>query len=350
MNLKSLVILSALATTLSAQRTWIVDAGGGGNFKDIQAAFSAARPGDTVLVRKGSYNPAATSKGLRLLGEPGAFISKYPPAPDLISISGLPANQTFVMKGFMLENLNAGRQAALRLTGNLGRVHLESLDLRGTPLSNRGSPALRIENCREVSVTGCTLKGEPALLGINASVSVVNCQLLGQNAFDFRGMYSWRSYYGIEATKSTLFVSWSTVKGGNGSTRAFNLLWQASPAALLSECKTTISGDQSSRFIAGLPPPRGVAMPAILTSGGTLLLDPSVKITPSGNAPPIRGTARITKRRLPALKAGARGSTVTAELYSRSGSLFALYASLPADPLPLPIGESWLDLRFLVLA
>ena len=60
-----LVALCA-ASSLSAQRTWVVDSarGPGFDFADLQPAFNAARHGDTVIVRKGLYAPATTNKGL----------------------------------------------------------------------------------------------------------------------------------------------------------------------------------------------------------------------------------------------------------------------------------------------
>lgn len=346
---RTILLILALAGPAPAQRTWIVDAKGGGDFTDIQPAFDRASAGDTILVRAGSYEPARTSKGLRVLGETGAFIAKYPPQPDLLVVHDLRADETFVMKGLLLETINAGSRSAMKLVGNKGRVHLEGLTLRGIPYSNRGSPALSIESCAQVSLIGSNLVGEPALGVAGSTLSITNSVLQGQNAHELRGMYSWRSYYAIVASSARVGVTGSIVRGGSGTTRISGS-WEASPAALFTSCRTTLRGDASALFAAGTPPPNGAATPAIVGTGGTLLVDPSVPIVPAGNAPPIRGNVGITRRRLPALRitGGSDAGAWTTDLYAQAGHGQVLFVSAPAHFVELSLGVLWLDLRFLV--
>jgi hypothetical protein len=72
--------LAVVSTTFAslAQTTWIVDAGGAGQFTEIAAAYDAATAGDTLLVRPGNYAPFErfTAKGVRILGTaPGVRIA-----------------------------------------------------------------------------------------------------------------------------------------------------------------------------------------------------------------------------------------------------------------------------------
>ena len=64
-----------LARVVLAPTTWIVAAGGGGNFTDIQPAIDAASDGDLILIQAGSYSAFTLDKGLTLIGAPGVFSS-----------------------------------------------------------------------------------------------------------------------------------------------------------------------------------------------------------------------------------------------------------------------------------
>src|SRR5262245_55219050 len=79
----------ALAASIAAQQTWIVDAQNrpGTNFTDIQPAVNVAAPGDVIRVRNATqaYGPVTIGRGIALLGDV--------PAPMVfsIAISGVPA-------------------------------------------------------------------------------------------------------------------------------------------------------------------------------------------------------------------------------------------------------------------
>ena len=84
-----------------AQTTWIVAASGGGQFTDIAAAHDAAAPGDTLLVRPGSYlgfhrDPA---KGLRILGDSAAAVTVTSP----IWLANVPHGQQVHIGGLTID-------------------------------------------------------------------------------------------------------------------------------------------------------------------------------------------------------------------------------------------------------
>ncbi len=53
-----------------AQTQWLVDASGGGDFTDLQAAIDQAIPGDVLRILPGTYGDAQLTKALSLIGNP----------------------------------------------------------------------------------------------------------------------------------------------------------------------------------------------------------------------------------------------------------------------------------------
>ena len=137
--LVSLLLLCPLGASLSAQRTWIVDTRGGGDFKKVQAAFDAANDGDTVLIRPGHYVGASTKKGLKVFGV-GV------PGIDDLTVSDLRASTSFAMKSIFVAGV-------LSLSNNKGRIHLEDVSVIGGP-SLRARPGVRMRDCTHVSING----------------------------------------------------------------------------------------------------------------------------------------------------------------------------------------------------
>lgn len=64
------VLLVAAASASHAQTQWVVDASGGGDFTDLQAAITQAAPGDVLRILPGNYAAAELTKSLSLIGNP----------------------------------------------------------------------------------------------------------------------------------------------------------------------------------------------------------------------------------------------------------------------------------------
>ena len=88
-------LAALLLTTFAHADVWIVDATGGGDFRDLQAAVDAAGDGDTLVVRDGVYSTFfAIDKGLRVVAERGAtpvvhgtvVVREVPMMPDRPSV------------------------------------------------------------------------------------------------------------------------------------------------------------------------------------------------------------------------------------------------------------------------
>ncbi|MHC5065102.1 MAG: hypothetical protein ACYTG5_14140, partial [Planctomycetota bacterium] len=95
---RTLGLVLALSPGLCAQGDIIVDAAGGGDYTEIQAAVDAAPVGATIRVRHGIYPAVSISKGVRLLGDPPGELPE-----DVVRMDGgftvldLPASESFVL-------------------------------------------------------------------------------------------------------------------------------------------------------------------------------------------------------------------------------------------------------------
>ena len=110
----------ALSLEAQAQRTWIVDYKGGGDYKKIQDAINAASDGDTIFVKLGGYGPCSTSKALHFRGEES---KTFPSFSKSIKVSNLRKGQTVTFQSFMTTELS--------LANNAGHVHCVDVQVDG---------------------------------------------------------------------------------------------------------------------------------------------------------------------------------------------------------------------------
>ncbi len=90
--------LLVFVSPLAAQRSFIVDAAGGGDFTEIQPAVDLAIRGDIILVRHGEYSGATVSLGIRLLGDPrGAGPDDIVRITDKVQVLNMQAGNSFVI-------------------------------------------------------------------------------------------------------------------------------------------------------------------------------------------------------------------------------------------------------------
>jgi len=317
-------VMFALILTLpalSAQRTWIVDAanGTGTDFTQLPAAISAAKDGDIVLVRKGTYSgQISTSKAISLLGEPGATMT----SDSWLWITNIPKGRRFVVKGFVIQ--------ALVLKDNKGRVHLEGLVLNTTAL---------IENCAGATLNDCRVAG--GLVVRQSKVVVSRGMYRGFNAGS-SGRDPVYSTPGLQAVSSEVMVSEVQVTGGNGATHLLTVPLLPSPAVLVDASALTVAG--SSTLTAGV----FTGFPAWALQGSNrsrLTLDSNATVTSSGGAKAHTGFTAVSVRGLPALSVtgAGLGGTVTVQLRSPQGDSFVLALGLPTEPQPVPpLGDLWL--------
>lgn len=125
-------LAALLLTTFAHSDVWIVDATGGGDFRDLQPAVDAAGDGDTLVVRDGVYSTFfAIDKGLSVVAERGAT----PEVLGTVVVRDLSAGKEFVLSGL---RVTASPSSDLNLVNGLilfndfGPVRIQDCLLTGT--------------------------------------------------------------------------------------------------------------------------------------------------------------------------------------------------------------------------
>ena len=327
----------ALCAGLTAQKTWIVDARGGGHFTNIQLAFDNAKDGDTVLVRGGFYRAASTNKGLTLVDEGTARIAG-------IRVQNLGAGKSFVMKGLSMTG-------TVSLWNNKGRVHLEDVSVIGF---SGYSPFPGVDVSGSVYVTinsGSFVHLSPAVRVSKSTVHLVGVTAIGNSA-RFTPTGSQSAQPGVIAASSRVLVAGGLIAGGAG---AYN--FQSGPLApavglAMNAGSVSVDGDFVTRVVAGsVPLFNTLSASAIDARAGTLRIAPTVTLQPSNTTRKVSGPVTPVFRGEPTLRASGRapGGKIGTDAFGPAGSWSALFVSLPGPRVPLFFGELWMDPRFAFL-
>ncbi len=176
---------------------WIVDDDGGPgvDFSDIQSAIQVAAPGDTILVRAGSYGPFVIDAKAITLTREGTGSVLVTGTSEVRNITAPAAVQ---LDGIEMER---GRPA-LHLENNAGPVWLSDCLVREFTADYNfwGDMALDCDNSADVGMIRCTVIGERGGDGFDIGFSDDGGR--GGNA--------------IRATTSTLRLYDCTLEGGSG--------------------------------------------------------------------------------------------------------------------------------------
>ena len=332
-----------------AQQTIVVDALNrpGTNFTDIPPAVQAAMPGDTILVREASgaiYNGGVSiSKSITLLGERDATQTSVPLLAGQMQVSGLAANETFVLKNLSSYVILASslRPAfSLGLANNAGQIHVDSLSLVG----GYAAGPLSVSSCSHVSIVRSS--------GFDVSITdseclLVECVALG-SAFSCYPPYA-TAQPGINATRSSVTLVDTRVRGGAGSTGlcCWNYPTDGAPGVLAVDSRFTLSGGGTS-LIGGTGGGFGCANSAGAGFVGTrssLLVDPAVPLFYwYGSVAWTQATVPLTKS-----SPAAPGGAIQIDLRAPASAIAAIFVSLPGGPFPYPFGSLWLDPSFMIL-
>jgi len=312
---RALLGVLVLISSLSAQRTWIVDPSGNGDFRDLPPALIAASDGDVIVLRAvpvgyyplPGYTTATTNKGVTILGEAGARFATSPTNTSPFTVTGLPAGKAFVLAGVTFSN---PLPYAIALNGCVGAVHIERVT------ATTGGATLRIQGCRQVAVCNSSLTGSTAVQIENGApdVALVDCALVSD------GNYSMRVYG--PSTAPRILVSGGSTLGtisGEGPSTA----------------TLTIAGGRATTIAA----PNGSTGVAVQWFG-PLTIDPTAQIIGT-----IQGSQPVMQR-IPALSAlGAPpGQPIRSSIRSPSGDVAVLLLSVPIPRTPTPpFGDLWID-------
>ncbi len=333
---------------------WTVDAGGGGDFLDLQSAIDAALDGDAIRVRPGTYEGFVwEDKGLVIYAEPGprplvdqaAF-----PFPQAV-IRNVPAHATAVLR-----NLEFRRPlSASDVSGALWVEDCAFFLPHGTPIT--AIPIVRIERCANAVVARCAInEGAPFSCCQGGLGTEPEVGLLVQG--------SWAALYdsflqgphgitnalephftnqqggtGVRVVDSTVFASDSTFSGGRAGQLTFDYdgctCGTTSPGGIGLEVLGDSSVETLDCAFTG-----GSGNPVVLFAcfgGAFVWCGPSLNGAPStGPITTLPGVGRAFVIEAPALA----GGTFFAKAYGRRHDLvLGLYSPLPEHtPVPLHSG------------
>ncbi len=352
--LRIALALFLLVTPGSAQgRTLVVDAGGGGQFTDIASAEAAAQPGDTLLVRRGTYGPFATQKGIAVVGDsaaPAGIViqdSWTNIGSTMVRVSGVPATARFALSNVRL--VFQGYQRGMEIDGNAGAVLVSDCVFQVQLCFQCGGgpqhPGITVSRSARVHVSGSTVVGVPALTVDSSTLTVVGSFVLGGVSAD--PAHPCCGGPGIRATASTVVIARTTVIGSDG--HGHILFVRPQPGIAITGGELHLHGNSTDAVRAGsnmiLGQPRLPASGIVGTST-RLELDPLFVVASTDGALPIDcpGCPVVTRRRL-ALRAadGRIGGGLAGNLASRPGDLFAMLADTPRTPVPTPFGQLHVD-------
>lgn len=205
-SLASLVLLAlTLLAPLGAAGVIVVDAEGGGDFVDLQAAIDAASDGDLLLLKGSStlsYGPfVIDGKSLALHGDDNGSVARVPSGV----IRNLSAEQSVALRQVFLFQLSLDDDTlpTLLITDCAGQVSVENCAVFGRTENglevedNLPEPGVRISNSPRVAFTRVTVRGGQGGVGRNTTMQT--------------------GAAGIEMLSGTLSLASCTVDGGVGT-------------------------------------------------------------------------------------------------------------------------------------
>lgn len=328
----------ALSSSLLAQRTWIVDAqnGAGTDFPDMPAAIAAAAPGDLVLARPGTYSGFTTNKGLRVVAPARATLLQTVVGNCLV-VSGLPAGQTFSIAGF-----DAPRRTyfSADFSNNQGRVaitDLRSLETCGCGPLHQNPAAIKLTDCAAVSLDGVVNYGGPALHVIRSNVVLTRCSFGSVQPFDPMGDCLWLDGGTVDALDCTF-----------DARAASDVMAMPQPCVRMTAGTLRLRGTTAGMVQGGFEVNPPNPAPAVLATGGTLVIDPDVRLNPNaGAAAALQLTnTSLTQRQLSGavIRSASIGGAFQADLIAQANASAVLLLGVPGARVGSPLGDLDLDL------
>lgn len=330
MPFRPLVLFTALAfgVGVSAQRTFVVDANGGGHFTDLPAAVTAAADGDTLLVRAGRYSGVTIlGKGLRILGDLGVEVAGAGLRNAAFLVEEVPAGSEFVLAG-----VSAARSAQLLLAYRCdGGVHLSRV---AVPAG--AAESVSFGSCAKGSVHSSDLRASMNVIQSNVVLSqttVVGTLTSEGTPLPAVGVFA------QDGDGSLVAISHCAVTGLTGTRIGAPAVFVYSPVA----SRLSIAGT-GTVMTAG-----GGAHVIVASIRALVHYSAAVTFVPSGSIPVFGGLAQPVLRPLSALRAVAPApgqGDLTVDFEARPGDLLVAFASLPGVARAAPIhdgGWIWLD-------
>ncbi len=217
---RSLLASLALAPLAMAGQLIVVDVNGTGDFNDIQAAVTVSQPGDMILVLAGEYGGfTVADKSVHIAAVDGAPVTLN----GRVVVRNTIADSVVTLRGLAsLGGLATGAaEEGLWAKNMQGTLRLEECEFKSYRSGESVPPAVRLEQCDNVTFTGCTVTGTN--YGYYPSSGGDGLVATGSNLAIFRstitgGPSGGTGGIGMEllGTTGRLFMTDSTVRGGWG--------------------------------------------------------------------------------------------------------------------------------------
>ena len=317
------LLASGFAAAAPAQ-TFVVDVnnGPGTNFTSIIAAIPAVPDGAVLLVRPGNYQSFTISgKSLRILGEPGVVVHPPGASPPSITVGGLQANQTVVL-----------RDLTVALGYPTGSTGIALIGCQGTVLLERVRAGSSSGTVSRVNATNCDrllIREHDQTTGF-FPFTLTNCNTVIEDSFLGAGM-GWVVGAGITQTGGTLQLSNCVVQGG------VDLFGGGTVDAV-------VMNTGELRLLGGSSLGAGFTLsgtPYAISGTGNVRFDPSVVMSTPNFAPGIMATSTP----LPRVAASFTGAVAQVQFDGQPGQLGAIALALPGPRIVVPgiDGAIWLD-------
>ncbi len=328
-----------MSSALLSQQTIIVSGGAGA----LNTALSSASPGDTLIVRAGSYDGAAVQKGVTIKCEMGVkFVTQVPNTLVNFQVSNVQLGQRCVVVGAAAESSNQRNRSGIAIENSQGTVILR----RSSIVANAMSSSLDVKSCsgpviiERISGSTAYQGGTSFVVTDSASVTVTDAQFSRMEtsrsnvALERCKMHGMYIYPGLRVNSGVVSASACEFHGAD---LHIGMMW--TPGIYLGAASLTLSrGTRVVHGTGGLPP-----RPAIDTgAGGTIRLDPSVQLIHEGVD--ITGPATVIRSVVPSVAISSpisSGSPIAVRTDSEPGSFTATFLSLIRPPLSLPFGSLW---------
>ncbi|MCA8968867.1 MAG: hypothetical protein KDC95_03760 [Planctomycetes bacterium] len=329
--LLSLILASASAF---AQRTWIVDLGGNGDFKTVTDAVAAVAAGDRILVGPGTYAELPTiTKSLSLLGDQSTI--------NGFVVRGIARDGRVLLSGF---HIPAAQRIILE--DNSGHIALTGCRSSSTLFDLIRNPAVEVRRSVHVTMHDCAFSGTGVIID-SSDVAIAQSLLSGVYGA-WSGLGAVSAGPGIRAISSRVVLSFVDVIGG--SAQGFKV---EQPSCAI-DCRTSIvTVAAPSSLIAGKTSslrPELFFAPAVQGDSVTKLhVDTLVRVEASNSQAPLFSGVQVNWLTTAALKGVVtrdvnRDFLVDTELHARPNWMSALLIGLPGARTPIdPIGDLWID-------
>lgn len=321
--------LALAATPLAAQRTWVVDQYGHGDFLDIPPAVAAASAGDAILViGVGPYSIDVT------VDKPLVLMSDSAPryVRGNLQIVGLSANEKVVVSKFGHFTADEFRCEVRDCAGTvvIDGVAVDGLDRAAGAVY----PGIAVTGCDHVSIRNCIAHGGPAVSIRDSKVALGTTEVRAHHAATALGA----PLTALDVERSWVDVTNATCVGGDGSASRP----RGGDAASVRDGNTRFS---RSELRAGVS--SGTLSPfSLFVQRSAVDLNDGQWLGNDLHGPTHLEASQLRRVAFPLVGAWGWSSTlsqlrVTGE--GDPGTAFALFVGLDSSPQQFPLGYVWLD-------